>query len=169
MMKYSALLLWILSWSTYLSAQELELKRSVIANGGSTVSTPELMISYTVGEPIIGAERNGTWSISQGFQQGLKEVITSLTPSLIEAQVSMYPNPAHKELYIDLISNVPTTLKVSLYDLQARMLIELTNPYSLQEHHMVLNLERLSNGVYQVLLSDHENNLIDHFQLQKIP
>lgn len=168
-MKHLVLMGWIISWGLYLSAQELTLKRSVIANGGRTESISDLSISFTVGEPIVGAERNGVFLIHQGFQQALEGMITSLTPSIVEAHISVYPNPTRKELYIDVLTHSPISLKVGIYDLQARVVLEKEVPHSLDEHHIELNLERLSSGMYHMLLSDFDNKLIDHLPFQKIP
>ncbi len=53
----------------FLTAQEIQLGRTVISAAGQTAETQDIIYSFTVGEPIIGTFSNNNGYTTQGFQQ----------------------------------------------------------------------------------------------------
>jgi gliding motility-associated-like protein len=62
-----------------LFSQEVDIKRQVIGAGGSSMQNGNLQISATIGETISGSSIGGQNIFTQGFQQGINNVVDSIS------------------------------------------------------------------------------------------
>ena len=114
-------ILFLISFSGYLSAQSIS--RQVIGIAGGSLQQGQTNISWTLGESVIGhiQTKNGNGSITVGFQQpSLKVVDNQLIGDVL---VNIAPNPVSDLLNIIVLDPQQDNLKFSLVDAQGRILM----------------------------------------------
>lgn len=150
----------------------LELVRDVFHSAGTYVENAGLMISYTIGEPMVE-----TYSALQGalvFTQGFQQPEDSLGPNNIdeptEIQVSynIYPNPVKDRLFVELEAAVPATLRVALYDIKGKETqIPPQEAVVVGQKILTFETENLPVGVYILRLHRADGSVIRAFKIQK--
>lgn len=129
--------------------------RSVIAAGGVQAANATLLLSGTIGQPVIGPAltlHRTTW---QGFWYSQPSVKASVpVPGSTTATLDCAPNPITRSATITV--NVPAAGNVSLtlHDLLGRTVQRLVNaPHQAGEFSVELNTEELPEGRYTVRFS----------------
>ncbi len=166
-MKIPLLILLSVFFCFSLNAQQVV--KEIVASEGASLKGPEFSISYTVGEPYIGEANGPLVSLSQGFQQGLEELATSLQPSLFQTQLKVFPNPSSDILQIELRAEVPVGLIIDLYNAEGRLVLKERTKELMLAHSANLTVSKLPKGLYQLILYDQHLRLIDAFTLQITP
>jgi hypothetical protein len=70
------------------------IERQVIGSAGTVFSNNNISMSFTVGETMVSSYNNGSHWLTEGFQQGLFDPISSVDQvDFIDIGVSLYPNP----------------------------------------------------------------------------
>ena len=166
-MKIPLLILLSVFFCSSLNAQQVV--KEILASEGASLKGPEFSISYTVGEPYIGKANGPLVSLSQGFQQGLEELATSLQPSLFQTQLKVFPNPISDMLHIELRAEVPVGLIIDLYNAEGRLVLKERTKGLMLAHSANLTVSKLPKGLYQLILYDQHLRLIDAFTLHITP
>ncbi len=154
-------------FGTVLTITAQDLNREVLAPQGGIISANGLSGAYTVGEVVVNSYQQATLVISQGFQQGISTTITSLSTSTIAADINVFPNPVSEQLHIDLLSPQAIGWKLHLYDLHSKLVHIQQEDRPHKEHHIVLSVDTLPEGHYQLLILDSRDQLIQAFRIQK--
>jgi hypothetical protein len=84
--------------STIASAQSIS--KQVIVAAGKTQSNANLMVSYTLGEPVVGLMTAGGNQLGNGYYPALNLQALSVEDNALDAQLSLYPNPTSQVLYV---------------------------------------------------------------------
>jgi hypothetical protein len=135
------------------SAQTIE--RYVVAGGGNTGAGGGLMLSSTVGQPLIGLVADsshfhglGFWYLSADF------IVTRVEDSRHELPTTFrleqnYPNPFNPQTTIRFAVPKPSEVRLKLFDLMGREVAVLVDE-RLQpgEYKVVFNGRRLGTGIY---------------------
>ena len=93
--------------------------QQVISSGGGYIEDSLFQLSWTLGETITGTVTDGTYTLTQGFQQANLKV-TGLEVLNENLFVEAYPNPTSDFLYIK--SPGIDNLKAELYSLEGKLL-----------------------------------------------
>lgn len=151
---------------TYVSSSaQIVLRRQVIAcNGGSNV-VQNMLIQYTVGEPIVLPVTNGKVLLTQGFQQPEEFPRTVPGVSPVKSYI-LFPNPAvtNTKIQFELTTNVTVT-------------IEVINPAGQNIYHQFLELNagkstvilpvnHFASGIYTVMLNVSGNVFFEKLIVQ---
>lgn len=70
------------------------IKPEVIASSGGYYESNIGAINWTLGECITETFSNGTFTLTQGFQQGVYEINTAIDNTENQLKITVYPNPA---------------------------------------------------------------------------
>lgn len=103
------------------------ISKQVIASAGETFTHPtdNFTMSWTLGETVIGtlSSNDGSITISQGFHAGgpLAGISINDYPQDIQ-NMSIYPNPCEKTLYLRLIKSLDKDLIYKLYNSQGKII-----------------------------------------------
>ncbi len=128
------------------TAQAQSLSQTVMANSGATISGTSNTLSFTLGEPVIGAISNGA-ALGQGFWLGAIEgVVLSNEDFSFEVSTAVYPNPVSNYLNISFTEMLGETFEVMLFDMQGKQLLQQEIEASNAAH--TLSLSALSTGNY---------------------
>ncbi|MDR0619123.1 MAG: T9SS type A sorting domain-containing protein [Bacteroidales bacterium] len=131
----------------------------VSSAGGSACSPQGICVSWTVGDIIIGENKNSRKWILNGFQQGILDTLRpkgdlDTLPPLTGIEniqrdifvVSIYPNPVQDELNYKIECSEDFNFNVSLIDFSGKILWTEKNRKSKDSYTRVVSA--LNRGVY---------------------
>ncbi|HTA81850.1 MAG TPA: T9SS type A sorting domain-containing protein, partial [Bacteroidia bacterium] len=136
----------------------------VIASAGSSSATPNVSLSWTVGEPISETGVSSANYLTQGFEQPQTIVVTDVTsPVAGSGNVTAYPNP-----FTSIVSlqnnNEGKTLNVELTDMDGKTVFKTTMVNKQQQ----FDLSTYSSGIYFLRVYDTDNKLVQTLKIDKI-
>ncbi|MDP2387514.1 MAG: T9SS type A sorting domain-containing protein [Bacteroidota bacterium] len=149
--------LYCLFFST-LGAQQIS--PSVLNANGNNFSSGSAQLTFSVGEVAVTKVGNSNNAITQGFLQPKVNGV-SIKENNTSVDFVVYPNPASTELNIRS-SNYKNTVNVKLMDGLGRTM------YNGELKNNTLSLESFPNGIYQLLLLDNEQKVMEHKTITKI-
>ncbi len=155
-----SLLTYILAFSgALLSAQSIN--KIVIASSGSEMSTSEITICNTIGEPIVGMAKAEN-SIDQGFWAGSLQVEPITAEKDLDG-IKVYPNPVESDLTIFTDNN--EIFGIIVFGVDGQRVYKQTVEYTQLEH--TIDLSYLSKGVYVLRLFIRDNTEAKLFKIIK--
>jgi hypothetical protein len=141
-----------------------DISHDLLSNGTGESVNGNIKLSWSVGELMVSDKNNGLKRVTEGFYQ--KDIrISALTDSklLLENKVKVYPNPASDKLYISYEHNANTSWSVSLYDINAGLIIkeEFTQ-------NATLDIRDISKGIYMIRINNHISNDEINYKVEKL-
>ncbi|MCH9659530.1 MAG: T9SS type A sorting domain-containing protein [Bacteroidetes bacterium] len=146
-------------------SQAQSLSQTVIANAGATISGASNTLSFTLGEPVIGAINNSE-SLGQGFWLGAIEgVVLSSGDFTLDTKATVYPNPANNQLTIEFTDMMGQDFSIIFFDIQGRAVLR----RELREtaNSEILDLDSLSRGTYLMVLTTKATQQSKTFKIIK--
>lgn len=108
-------------WACIWALQSLNAQQGFVTCGGDILSVNG-SLAFSIGQTAYSSFHTETGSIHQGIQQPFLSAIVNVGELHHNQMVNFYPNPAHRELYIQLssdeISFLAMPYQVRLYDPQ---------------------------------------------------
>lgn len=154
-----------LVWSIFFIAiSGVSMAQEVIATQGSTYSNADGSIEFTLGEIITNTITTNDYIVTQGFNQSYIDVIPQDVTGIGNNSVTIdvFPNPTSDHLTIN-IPNFEKEVTMRLFSIDG---IEMTNgKFSTQTQ---LNIASYPQGVYLLILTNDENQLIETFKIQRL-
>lgn len=148
---------------------QLELQRSVMAQGAVSASGGGFSMSATLGQPIIGTARDNTHAGFFGFWYTPDRVVVNVeriegprpeAPS-IEA---IYPNPTHGEALVHFAVPGAGVVRVTLHDMLGRELSMLDRSFRDAGRYTIrIPSGQLSPGLYFLRLTTAGSVVLDRF------
>jgi hypothetical protein len=128
---------------------------SVFGNGVSISQNDNHRLSATFGQPLIGAGKNETTTISGGFWTSITEITTSteqIEESSLPQEFSLdqnYPNPFNPITTISWQSPVGSWQTLEVYDMLGRKIATLVDEFKpAGSYEVEFNAAELSSGTY---------------------
>jgi len=150
------------------SAQSLS--PTVIASSGNYHEGTSVILSYTIGEPVVTTIGNSSGILTQGFQQPSEKADGVQQVDLNNLNISIYPNPANEtvNIFINSKENAPD-ISVKITDILGRELRLPTTIYSDgNQQSFSINLSNLSAAMYFITIRDNKNNTSSTSKINKI-
>ena len=116
----------------------------VFSSGGQNLSSGNLSMVYSVGEPLISLNTSDVYKESQGFHQHELSGYNSIV-EVNNSSSLVYPNPASS--YVLIKNDKDEIQNVELFDSQGKLILSKKN---IQNKNLNLSLEGLISGVYYV-------------------
>ena len=148
----------LLAAGSFVYAQQIT--PSVVNNCGTSFTTPSASITYSIGETAITKIGNGSNNITQGFLQPLVNG-NSIKENKASYNFAMYPNPSSQEVKIES-ANYKEEVFVKLLDATGKLL------YSGNLSNGSLFIGNYPNGLYQLLVLDKDQQLLERKTINKI-
>jgi hypothetical protein len=135
--------LFILSLFTLLWSQNYQINRSVISSGGTINSSAgNLVLSGTLGEPVVGIMSDGQYQLSSGFWSyvsvvdGIQDETFSLIPKVYELNQN-YPNPFNPVTRIKYALPYPSQVKIEIYNVLGIRVKTLTDEKQVPGYYII--------------------------------
>jgi hypothetical protein len=134
--------------------------QQVVASGGMVATANEVMLTWTVGQPVSAYYLTGNTALSQGFQQPFLETV-SLPETIAEpeASVTIYPNPFNHHFEV-AFAGLPLPIQI------INGLGQIIYQHQPQEANHRVETDNWSPGIYHLILTDknttHSRNLIKY-------
>ncbi len=147
-------LLLLISSSFTLIAQE------VIATNGDYFESGDKSVQFTIGEIATETLQNGDVIITQGFNQPTFTVTSIEKNTLVDIQITVFPNPVTELLVLET-SNQTDNLSWKLFDVNGKQL----NNGNLREVNQI-KFQEYSQGTY-ILSVIQDDKLVESFRIIK--
>ena len=120
----------------------------VISTAGETFSNDDIIVSWTLGEPIISTFENDDIILTQGFEQGTYSVTAIKTLPTENFDIEIFPNPTSEEFFVKCKNLDAKNIDVKLFDLSGNLVYANTfnsqvlkiNVTSLKAAEYILNI-----------------------------
>ena len=76
------------------------ISKQVIGSAGKTQSNPNLKVSWTIGEPVVGLMTAGDNQLSNGYYPAMNIKTLKIEDNFVDLQVKVYPNPTSQLLCV---------------------------------------------------------------------
>lgn len=119
----------------------------VVASAGGFEANANFSVSYTIGEPVAGTLKAGDLIVVQGFQQGYAVKQDVSVADEWANNVTIYPNPVSKTLYVAMDEAPAGECLVRCFDMTGRLVGE--NNFD-GDVRVSLDVEALPQGAYFV-------------------
>lgn len=144
------------------------LERQVIGAAGTSSSTANMQISYTVGEPAVTTLSGGSIVLTQGFQQPDEDVTGIQSPEVL-VEYNVYPNPTTDQLNIRLFSEKPLIVQIQLLDISGKKVDNICQSASFSgEWRGEIDLSNLPQGQYLLWIGQESTGKYTTLQIQKL-
>ncbi len=142
--------------------------RQVVASAGGFGQASNVLLSYTVGEPVIETYKQSSIVLTQGFQQSEQQPVGIDAPSL-DYSVTAYPNPTQAIVTVAIKGNLDKQVYGRLVDIRGRVLAEVEgDPEGPFQQQMVVDLSSYADGHYFIQLYAQKGNRHEVVNIQKM-
>jgi hypothetical protein len=135
--------------------------RKLIDSAGNTQTSGSTIITWSLGEPIIGNMNSGNIKLTNGFHPLLNTQALEIQDNSIDLAVIIYPNPTNDLL--NIYQNQNHDLKVSLFDISGKKIMQET--LNFQDNKM--DVSKLSQGVYIIYVQDKQTQKTNTYKIIK--
>lgn len=134
--------------------------QTVISNQGESYDNGTNSIDFTIGEPIIETNSNGSNTVTQGFHQ-TKLIVTEIDNLDVNLLIKAYPNPSTGVVFIEIKEF--RNLQYSIFDAIGKLVIngQFTNETT------EINLTSKPTGQYLLVITNSEQKKLKTYQLIK--
>jgi hypothetical protein len=132
------------------------------ATGGDATGTGG-SVAYSVGQIVYTTHTGTTGSVAQGVQQPYEiSVVLGIENSLIDLDISAYPNPTTHHLTLSIGNDISETLHFQLCDLSGKII----ERRKISNRTETIHMENLATGSYFLKVSN-ANNEVKIFKIIK--
>jgi hypothetical protein len=134
----------------------------VVASQGNSLSTNDISLAFTVGEPLVGlVAENG--AIDQGFWAGYGLLIIPLNIEDDDIEIVLYPNPVIES--VTVASPEHSIDGIELFAINGQKVS--SQVFDTDDTDYEIDMAQLSNGIYVLRLYLEERTEIKEYKLIK--
>jgi hypothetical protein len=123
--------------------------QQLFSTAGGTTTTAGAAISWSLGEPILGAGSNAGTQITSGFQQGYFSIIIGVQ-EVDPINLTLFPNPARDFVVLELQRDYQNEIELTVFNLSGVTVLEKT--ISAHAKRIELDVSSLPAGPYEIML-----------------
>lgn len=155
-MKKKSLLISTLTVCSFVTYAQQE----IVSTQGDSYTNGTNTIDFTIGEPVIESESDGTNDLTQGFHQ-TKLLVTSVNDIDKNFKVSVFPNPTSQFITIKIENVKGETYQ--LFDINGKVV----STGRLTSASSKVDLSGLANGTFILSISNNKNKQLKTYQIIK--
>jgi len=140
-----------------------DIQQYVFSSGGNYSSSPDMSVSWTLGDSFISTVDLDDQIYTQGFQQSFIKIREIIKPEILAFNASVYPNPTSGILNIK-IENARESYRLEIYDVVGKLLHSSTEIQSTRE----IDLSNYHAGQYIIRLSNQDQAKLSVFEIIKL-
>lgn len=131
---------------TTISGFSQELTPQIVASAGDTYEANGIILSWTLGEPIVETFTSSNAILTQGFHQADISVSPNDLVEIGGLEVDVYPNPAGEYVNIDMTTGEIKRITIELYNLDGKKVM--IKQDFIIENERQLHLKDIPSGTY---------------------
>ena len=121
----------------------------IINNAGWHIETPDIMVTHSIGEPIITTLIKPSLVITQGFLQP-EDNFVGIDPTWEKALIRIFPNPTSGKFSISYELVNPEPVNIEVFDLSGRSLFQTSRNAAFGRQDIQIEQLLLPKGMYLV-------------------
>ena len=137
------------------------LDRKVLSSAGKTQIAGSTIITWTLGEPIVGNMNAGSVKLTNGFHPLLTSQALEIQDHSIDFSIIIAPNPASD--YLNIYQKENHELNIKLFDITGKNLLE----KNINTSENKLDISFLPEGTYLVYVQDKLTNKTNTYKIIK--
>ena len=137
------------------------LDRKVLSSAGKTQTAGSTIITWTLGEPIIGNMNAGSVKLTNGFHPLLTSQALEIQDHSIDFSIFIAPNPVTD--YLNIFHKENHELNVKLFDITGKKLLE----KHINASENKLDVSALPQGTYLIYVQDKLTNKTNTYKIIK--
>ena len=154
------LTLFIMAFAFALTGFSQSVERSLVSSGGGSYQAGDYQADVSVGEPVIASFVNGSYILTQGYQQNI--LIVTDVEVYAELEFEMFPNPSSDYIQLTCPDVTNQTLKLEVYNLQGQLVCL----KEISESNSQIDVSQWKNGTYMLRISE-DNKVIQTSKIIK--
>lgn len=127
--------------------------QEVVSSSGGSASGMGGTVSYTIGQVSFMSYSGTNGSAWQGVQHGY-EIKTGIEESLIQIELTAYPNPTSDFLYLRIKNYENRQMVFNLFDMQGKLLLK----ENIFENLSIINMGDYLPSTYILTIQDIKSN-----------
>lgn len=154
------LTLFIMAFAFALTGFSQSVERSLVSSGGGSYQAGDYQADVSVGEPVIASFVNGSYILTQGYQQNI--LIVTDVEVLAELEFEMFPNPSSDYIQLTCPDVTNQSLKLEVYNLQGQLVCL----KEISDGNSQIDVSQWKNGTYMLRISE-DNKVIQTSKIIK--
>lgn len=134
--------------------------RSLVSSGGGSYQAGNFQADVSVGELVIASYLNGSYLLTQGYQQNI--LIVTDVEVLTDLEFEMFPNPSSNFINITCPDVNNQLLKLEVFNLQGQLICL----KEISENSLQIDVSLWVDGTYLLRISN-ENEVIQTSKIIK--
>lgn len=130
------------------SLQAQQLERTLLSAAGLQFDAGNVSLEWSVGEEMVSNLSAGNYRLTQGFHQGGEMISQVLVQGEWSHLVSIFPNPAGHDLYLQ--KDGTEAFQLDIFD----VLGQLVRSTTWKGNSMILDVQGWNAGIYLILMTD---------------
>lgn len=152
---------------TYAYAQTAD--RQVLASMGGSFSGSAISADYTAGEIATATTQVGSFTLTQGFQQGDIGASAIAKTTTVFASYQLYPNPAREKVFFEITLSDATPLKLSICNVNGQILWSEEHKQLQKGNSKIeINTSAFASGVYLLNVYKQQGDLAQSIRFNKL-
>ena len=136
------------------------ISKHVIGSAGKTQSNPNLKVSWTIGETVVGLMTAGNNQLSNGYYPAMNIKTLKVEDKSLDVQVKVYPNPTSQLLCVS--HPELNSFAIQITDLNGKQIYSGT----IGKDHP-LNVSHYTQGIYLVTIENKETKTKNTYKIIK--
>ncbi|MCL2413466.1 MAG: T9SS type A sorting domain-containing protein [Bacteroidales bacterium] len=168
---FTIVFVWFVGTPSQVQGQSADTLWHVIGSAGGDTTISGITIEWTIGEIFVESMRGSRKRLTQGFHQGLMEILNNTLPfpifeqERIRPQFAVFPNPFVDNLSVEWEVDEDLNLLFEVFSLDGRRVF-----YQRQaaEHSQLnLQLDHLNPQIYILRVSDPSRDFLEIHRIVK--
>lgn len=160
------LTLFIILITLNLSAQSIE--RQVIGSLGNTFTSSNLIVTSTVGEVAVATNSNANIMLTEGYQQAIVTVPSSINGLSNFSKLALFPNPTTDIATLDIKANISLSTMVRVLSAEGKLIKQISTQIEPGvSSSVLLDMTAEASGVYLIHITSAQEGFSEVMRLVK--
>jgi hypothetical protein len=161
------IILLVFSSQIFLIGQEIQLTPEILSPAGNYYNNGTINISWTIGEIAVSTLAGDNLILTQGFQQPIVAIGTSINKENFDRLIKVYPNPVQNHLNVFFPFDNLGNLTICVSDITGRRLM--LNKIHTIKTGTILNIDfsQYKPGIYLLMIYSEDKEVNRFYKVRK--
>ena len=129
-------------------------QQAVVPSGGNA-ATSSGSVSYSIGQIDYTTNSSSAYSVAAGVQQPFEISVLTVDETILDHQLSVFPNPTVDALILDIAKLEIDNLSYVVFDTNGKLLSQ----QKITAQHTTIDFAQLPNSIYFIKVESQGKNL----------